>query len=81
MAKDVYYKQCRLERQEGTARVHRTTWLPVQFAVEGDSVKLKDDGVWTDGWRVVSASGDALTEGYVVHQSHAHTRQRRASDI
>jgi len=81
MARDVFYKQCRLEKREGSARLQRTTWLPVQFAVEGETLKLKDNGTWTDEWRVVSASGVALTERYVVHQSHAHTRQRRASDI
>lgn len=36
---------------------------------------------WHGREAIRTASGEALTEGYVVHQSHAHTRQRRASDI
>jgi hypothetical protein len=70
-----------MEKREGGARIERTSWLPEEYAVEDAVVKLRDDGVWTDGWKITSASGPALDEKYVVNMSHAHTRQRRASDI
>ena len=81
MTREIFYKQCRLERREGHVRMERTTWLPEAFAVEGGTVRLRDGDTWTDGWTVVSASGTRLPERVAVNQAHAHTRQRRASDI
>jgi hypothetical protein len=81
MSAPIKYRQCRLEKAEGGDRLERTLWLPVRYAVKGDVVKLRDNGVWSDGWRVTSASGMEIDEKYAVHTSHAHTRQRRASDI
>jgi hypothetical protein len=81
VSRPIRYKQCRLERREGTVRVERMSWLPEKYAVTGSVIKLRDDGVWTDGWMVTSASGPAIDEKYAVDTSHAYTRQRRASDI
>jgi hypothetical protein len=81
VSKLIRYKQCRLERREGTARVERMSWLPEKYAVAGSVVRLRDNGTWTDGWEILSASGPAIDEKYAVNMSYAHTRQRRASDI
>lgn len=86
MSKPFKYKQCRLEKREPGHRMERMSWLPEWYAVEGSVVKLRDtlksgEQVWTDGWHVMSFSGLALDEKYAVHMSHAHTRQRKASDI
>jgi hypothetical protein len=81
MTRPIRYKQCRLERREGTARIERMSWLPEKYAVAGSVVRLRDNGTWTDGWKILSSSGPSLDEKYVVNLSHAHTRQRRASDI
>ena len=43
------YRHCFLRRGSECQYV----WLPRQFAVEGRTVKLKDDsGQWQDGWIV-----------------------------
>jgi hypothetical protein len=57
------------------------SWLPEKYAVAGSVVRLRDDGTWTDGWKILSASGPAIDGKYAVNMSHAHTRQRKASDI
>ncbi len=80
--KTTMYKQCRLEKVEGNSKIERMIWGPSKHAIEGKVVKVEeDDGSWTQGWTVVSASGVELEERYVRNLSHAHTRQRRASDI
>jgi hypothetical protein len=82
MPKEIMYKQCRMERVIGTSKEVRTSWIPEKFAVENKIVKIRErDDSWSDGWKVTSASGEALPEKLVVHRSHDHTRQRKASDI
>lgn len=50
--------------------------------VVGKIVKVEEDnGEWSEGWTVEFASEKSLPKDYVVHQSHAYTRQRKASDI
>jgi hypothetical protein len=79
----MYFQQCRLRRQVQGGCEERMTWLPEQFAVVGSVVKLRNRrrGTWTDGWVVEAAGGPRLSQKLVVHQSHAYTRQRAASDI
>jgi len=55
MSKKTKYRQCRLERRVGTRRIEQVTHLPEEFAVVGRVLKLKDEGKWTDGWRVLTA--------------------------
>jgi hypothetical protein len=82
MPKEIMYKQCRMERQLGAAKQTRVAWIPEKYAVENETVKIKEpDGSWSDGWKILSASGESISEKYAVHQSHAHTRQRESSDI
>jgi hypothetical protein len=86
MGKPIRYRQCRLEKREPGRRMERMSWLPECYAVLGAVVKLLDtlksgQEVWTDGWRVTSCSGPIFDEKRAVDQCHAHTRQRRASDI
>lgn len=82
MAKELTYRQCTLEKQQGTATVSRTIWGPDECVRVGKRVKVEENnGTWTEGWTVVAVHGEPLPERYVGHMSHAHTRQRRASDI
>jgi hypothetical protein len=82
MAKETMYRQCNLQKQEGNATINRTLWGPEKYTTLGRVVKVEEDnGKWTEGWTVVDVYNPALPEKYVVHQSHAYTRQRRASDI
>lgn len=82
MARELQYRQCTLEKQEGTARVIRTIWGPDPCVRVGKVVKVEEhNGTWTEGWTVVAVHGDPLPQRYVSDMSHAYTRQRRASDI
>lgn len=56
MSNELRYAQCRLEKPTPTGTLEQTSYLPVQFAVVGKVLKLRgDDGIWSDGWRVLSA--------------------------
>lgn len=78
MAKQVYYKQCRLERKTDGGKLNLVSYIPEQFAVKDKVLKLRDDeGVWTDGWKVVGASPNRLETSQLpdFHQiSKAHLR-------
>ena len=72
----------KLEKRDGDRVTTRVIWGPKENAVVGKTVKVEEDnGEWTTGWQVVEVYGEALPEKFVVHQSHAYTRQRKASDI
>jgi|GEM_PF-5302298 len=76
------YRQCHLERQEGPAIVHHTSWLPGQFAIVGNTLRLKQsDDSWSALWTVTFVSETALSDAEVRSAERAHLKQRKASDI
>ena len=42
------YTQCGLYRKN----VKKVSWIPTEFARTGKALKLKDNGIWEDGWIV-----------------------------
>jgi hypothetical protein len=82
MAKDGLYQQGTLRKEQGDSTLSRTIWGPADKMVPGNHVKVEEDnGSWTDGWLVAAVHGEPLPEKLVRHMGHAHTRQRKASDI
>jgi hypothetical protein len=76
------YRQCLLQKKEGVATISRIIWGDEGELTKGRTVKVKEDnGIWTEGWQVMSVSKESLPERYVIHRSHDHTRQRASSDI
>ena len=47
------YRQCRLTRKTPYGLETRVTWVPVEFSVPGDVIKLRVGGEWSDGWVVM----------------------------
>ncbi len=76
MAKHSTHTQCEL--QKGTSR--QTSWIPTGKAVVGKVIKLQDDGVWSDGWQVLSA-GSVMDSDLCMERQRDFTHQRAASDI
>lgn len=78
-----FYRQMTLEKSCGQdCRQSRTLWGPAEKAVVGRQVKVQeDDGSWSEGWTVVAVYGVPVPEKLARHNSHAHTRQRKCSDI
>jgi len=78
MAKQVFYRQCRLVKKLENGELRLMSWLPEPFAAVGRVVKLReDDGSWDDGWVVIGAGTNRLLADQVpdFHQlSKAHLR-------
>lgn len=43
-----YFRQCQLQKGD----LIQISWIPEFFAVIGAPLRLRDDGVWVDGWIV-----------------------------
>lgn len=54
------YVQCSLQREN----THLVSWIPKKFAVPSKILKLKNNNVWEDGWKVISI-GTELDETLV----------------
>lgn len=44
-----YYTQCLLKRNA----LRQVSWIPEKFAVVGNGLRLKESGIWVDGWEVM----------------------------
>jgi hypothetical protein len=55
MAKDLYYRQCFLRRQDEDTVVEQVSYVPEPFCVPGKALKLRKGDVGEDGWVVLSA--------------------------
>lgn len=68
--------QCKLQR--GNKITY--SWIPKKFAVKGKFIKLKNDGVWEDGWQVVEVWSTRTAEETAARRDD-YKHQRKASDI
>jgi len=81
MSKTAYYCQCLLERGHFSGTMSTVSYLPEEFAIQGNVVKLKnDDDIWTDGW-IVQKVGDKIDASYVEERERDYKRTRKTSDI
>lgn len=56
MSDKVLYSQCLLQKESNSGFIKTVAYIPSQFAKVDSYIKLKDeDGLWTDGWKVLSA--------------------------
>jgi len=60
VAKDVFYRQCRLVKRIDGGELMIVWWLPEPYGTAGRVVKLREHGVWDDGWVVASAGQNRL---------------------
>ena len=74
----INYTQCELKRQNGDRTI---SWIPQSFAIEGKYLKLKDEGVWTNGWKVERVGCISLPENLVLQNRDDYRKTREASDI
>ena len=54
--------------------IHQLSWIPSKFAVLGKVLKIKEKGVWEDGWQVIDVGG-TLNADYVL----SHERDYRTA--
>ena len=63
MAKKTKYRQCVLKKDNAT----QVSYLPEKYAHMDNVVKLKNNGEWDNGWKVIYA-GELTDEPADVHQ-------------
>lgn len=71
------YKQCRLSR-EGRNQV---SFIPAEIAVEGQTVSVKENGVWDRGWLVEKAYDPAISWEAIQVAAKQARDTRDASDV
>jgi hypothetical protein len=57
-----YMRQCSLERKTPDGLERQVSWIPEQFARLGKYLKLLEDDVWENGWKVVVVGGRMTKE-------------------
>lgn len=60
--KTTFYRHCVIRKKIPEGELQQHTWLPEQFAKIGKIIKIREDGVWNDGWEVKEASSSLLAE-------------------
>jgi hypothetical protein len=80
MARDLYYRQCFLRRQDGPTVVEQVSYIPEPYCVPGKALRLKKGDAWEDGWVVVSA-GDREPAALVERRARDHLKTRKATDL
>lgn len=75
MAKELFYRQCRLVKRVEGGECVQVSWIPEPYATAGRVVKLREDGAWDDGWVVVGAGdrrlrADEVPDFHVLIKAH-----------
>lgn len=69
--------QCTLQRGDTTM----VAWIPSQFAVAGEYVKIRTRGRWVDGWLVKAAHATKTTDDVrSLHSDHRAFRYYEAKN-
>ena len=80
MARDVFYRQCRLVKRTATGELAQVSWLPEPYTSAGRVVKLRDDdGAWDDGWVIRSAGPNRLAADQLPDFHELSKAHRRAT--
>lgn len=65
---ELNFCQCKITRNVEKGRQERVAYLPEEFAVVNEVVRLKIDEVWVDGWTVISVG--APIKGYLLKNKY-----------
>jgi len=71
-----YSVQCRL--QNGNRRL--VTWIPEIYANKGAILRLRNHGVWENGWEVLE-TGNKMDYKVVCERSLDHKKMKEVTDI
>lgn len=81
MARPSFYVQCELKKQisEDVYKLDMA-WIPEKFAILNNIIKIKKDGKWDSGWKVIYIGAKMKAE-IVEANERDYLKQRKASDI
>jgi hypothetical protein len=81
MSKTKSYKQCTLLKQTDNGTLKTVSWIPSEYAVLGNRLKLKtEEGYWVDGWLVFEIGHEKPAE-LVESDETLYRRHRKTTDV
>jgi hypothetical protein len=81
MSAAVMFQQVSLEKPSKDGVFTDTIWIEAKFAKEGEYIKRKLNGEWSDGWKVIKASPGLRTQEQVLANRDLHKDHRKGTDI
>jgi hypothetical protein len=75
-----WVRQCTLERKTDTGLEVQVSWIPEIFAKVGKFLKLKENDVWENGWKVALVGGRQTREDRT-ERYNDFKRQSKGSDM
>lgn len=75
------YKQCTLRKKTENGERVQVSWIPVGHSVVGKVIGLKENGVWDEGWEVVSAGSQVMSHDYLLKRERDYVNHRKATDV
>jgi hypothetical protein len=72
--------QCCMKRKTEHGDITQTSWIPSKFAKLDEYVKLKENGAWTDGWRVVAVY-DTMPAKFIAERTQDYKNMKKMTDI
>ena len=77
MSKPVYYKQCKIHREEGN--VTKTCWILEKLCVKGRTLTSKEDDSYGDLWTVLEVYDSKVEESMLPDHNKIARSHRRAT--
>ena len=74
------YNQCKIRKGGKEQTVYQTVYIPSKYAEVGKSIKIRENGVWEDGWVVIEVWQE-VDESYLYSLRNAWKRHSEVSDI
>lgn len=75
-----YYVQCYMRCAINYGHKIDVAWIPEKFAKKGKWLKIKQDGVWEDGWQVMAVFSKKRASD-VERSERDYLKQRSTSDV
>lgn len=82
MAK-IAYRQCELQKQNNGSVIRQVAYIPEIYASIGRVVRIRENTIWTDGWKVTKAHHDVVYDDDLPdwHQSIKNHRKATGDSL
>jgi hypothetical protein len=79
MTRPAFFRQCLLVRPIERGELQTVSWIPEQFAVIGNRLRLRREDGWEDGWVVQSVGFHRVADDALPDPHQDVKRHRRAT--
>lgn len=62
----MFYRQCSIEKITPRGILKKVSYLPEEFSILGQPIKLRDENkIWDNGWKVIEVSSTRVDEKHL----------------